>query len=252
MSRTPLAALAAAAVLVLTTSCGGGDGESTDPNADQSSGTSADASAFTEQSADEIVASAQEAMQSLESLRVSGEIASSGQEISLDLQVASGGNCDGSISLAGGSADLLSVDGATWFKPDEAFWKASAGPQADLIIATVGDNWVLLPPGEASFGQFCDLDQFLAEVFTDGADAGTYTKGEVGEVDGEATITITKEDDQAGPSEGSILVEGEHYLVQLEQTGGQSGTISFSDFNEEFTAEAPAEDQVIDLSSLGG
>ncbi len=251
MSRTPFAALAAVAVLVLTTSCGGGDEESADPNVDQSRGTSADASAFTEQSADEIVASAQEAMQSLESLRVAGEIASSGQEISLDLQVASGGNCTGSISLAGGSADLLSVDGATWFKPDESFWKASAGPQADLIIATVGDNWVLLPPGEASFGQFCDLEQFLAGIFTE-ADSGTYTKGEVGEVDGEATITITKADEQSGPSEGSILVDGEHYLVQLEQTGDQSGTITFSDFDDEFTAEAPADDEVIDLSSLGG
>lgn len=250
MSRTPLAALAAVAVLVLTTSCGGGD-DAASP--DKGSESSADTSAFTDQSADEIVAAAQEAMQSLESMRLSGEISSAGEEISLDLQVASGGNCAGSIGVGGGSADLLSVDGETWFKPDEAFWKASAGPQASVIIATVGDKWVLLPPGEASFGQFCDLDQFLAELFTDDAgDAGTYTKGEVGEVDGQATITITKDDETDGPSDGFVLLEGEHYIVQLAQGGDKSGKITFSDFNAEFTAEPPADDEVVDLSSLAG
>lgn len=248
MTRSPLAALAVLATLALTSSCGGGD-DGADPQADAS----VDTSAFTDQSADEIVADAEEAMKSLESMRLSGQLSSSGQEISLDLQVASGGDCTGSIGVAGGSADLLSVDGATWFKPDEAFWKASAGPQADLITATVGDKWVQLPPGEASFAQFCDLDQLLAEILSDdAADEGSYTKGEVGEVDGEPTITITKEDDQDGPSDGYILVEGEHYIVQLERTGEQTGKISFSDFNEEFTAEAPADDEVIDLGSLGG
>ena len=241
MTRTPFAALATAAVLVLTSACGG------------SSDSASKSSDFTSQSADAIVAAAQADMRALDSMSFSGSMTSSGQEVTIDMQVASGGDCTGTIGVAGGSAEILGVDGSTWFRPDEAFWNASAGAQAALIIATVGDKWVLLPPGDASFGQFCDLDQFLGQIFTDDStDTGTYTKGKTAEVDGETTIVVSKDDPQGGPSDGYIQVDGDHYLVKLEKTGEDAGTISFSDFDAAVSMTAPTDAEVIDLSSLGG
>ena len=43
-----------------------------------------------------------------------------------------------------GSAEVVTLDGTSYFKPDEEFWKAQAGPAAEQIISTVGDEWVQL------------------------------------------------------------------------------------------------------------
>ena len=50
-----------------------------------------------------------------------------------------------------------------------------------------------------------------------------------------------------------IATEGKHYILKLEVTDGEEpGTITFSEFNEDVDVEAPAEDEVIDLTSVSG
>ena len=48
-----------------------------------------------------------------------------------------------------------------------------------------------------------------------------------------------------------VRAEGKHYIVKLERTGDESGTVEFSDYDEPVETEAPAEDEVVDLSELG-
>ncbi len=231
----PLAALSLTAVLVLAAGCGGKDEDG-------------GASDFAKQSGDKIAGIAKADMKDLEQVRFSGDITSDGDKVTLDVQASSAGDCTGSIGLGGGSAEILAKDGTSWFKPDEDFWRANAGDTADAVIAAVGDKWVL--DTDSNFSQFCDLDAFFDNLFKDDEGAGKYTVTGTDEVDGDDVVKVEQQDDK-GTSVGYVLVKGDHYLVKLERTeGDEPGHIDFSDFDDEFDVTAPADDEVIDLSTL--
>ena len=214
-----------------------------------------DDSSFTDQSAEDIAGASKDAMGELESVKVSGSITASGQAIELDVQTNSEGSCVGSIGIDGASAELLGVDGKTWFRPSQEFWEKSAGDSAEQIIGIVGDKWVVVPDEEDGFGEFCDLDELLDQLLKDDDedDKATFSKGDTEEIDGDEAIAIDQEDPEDGNSTGYVLVDDPHYLVKIEKTDGEStGTVTFSEFDEDFEAEAPAEEDTIDLDNLGG
>ncbi|WP_127479293.1 hypothetical protein [Nocardioides pantholopis] len=237
--------------LALLTACGdsgdsGDDSGGSSGSGDASSGAAAEA--FVDQSADEIVAEAKKATGTLTSVRLLGELTSDGQTIGMDLVASKGGDCTGSITLGDATAEIRSLDGTTWFRPDEAFWRAQGGAQADQLIALIGDKWVV-QPGDEGFAEVCDLDSLLEET-VDETD-NTYEKGEVGDVEGEQAIAIDATDEDGEKSTAYVLVDGEHYLTKLERQGAEGGAVTLTDFNEEFQVEAPPENEVVDLSKLG-
>jgi hypothetical protein len=246
-----VAALSVTAVLLLASGCGGDDSkDAKDSNGKETKSASADSSetAFAEQSGDTIAATAKADMKKLDAVKFSGEIVSDGATITLDVQASSAGDCTGSIGLGGGSAEIRAKDGSNWFKPDEAFWRANAGDTADAIIQAVGDKWVL--DTDSNFSQFCDLDAFFDNLFKDAEGASEYTVTGTDEVDGDDVVKVEQKDAK-GTSVGYVLVDGDHYLVKLERTeGDEPGHLDFSDFDEDFDVEAPADDDVIDLSTL--
>lgn len=208
-------------------------------------------SGFADQSAKEITDAAAKDMKELSSVRMQGDIASEGQEVSLDLRVDTDANCQGEIEMMGGTAEILSIDGTTWFRPDEAFWKASAGAQADLIISTVGDKWVLMPAEQADVASFCDLDELLSDI--DSSDEEELSKGETEEIDGEEAVIIESKTDEGDPLKAWVAVDGDHHILKMEvEEGDEPGEVTFSEFDEELDLEAPADDEVIDFSQLAG
>jgi hypothetical protein len=228
-----VAALCVIGVLVLAAGCGGSDDKDSD---------------FAKQSGDKIAADAKADMKKLDEVKFSGEITSDGDTVTLDVQASSAGDCSGSISVGGGTAEILAKDGTNWFKPDEAFWQANAGESADAIIAAVGDKWVL--DTDSNFAQFCDLDAFFDNLFKDEAGAGKYETTGTDEIDGEKVVKVEQSDDN-GTSVGYVLIDGDHYLLKLERAeGDEPGILEFSDFDEEFDVTAPADDEVIDLSQV--
>jgi hypothetical protein len=234
------AAAALSVLLVFAAGCGGkDDGKASDSGGD---------SAFAKMSGDKIADAAKTDMKTLDEVKFSGEINSDGSSIKLDVQASSSGDCTGSIGLGDGTAEVAAKDGTSWFKPDEAFWRANAGDSADTIIAAVGDKWVL--DTDSTFSQFCDLGTFFDNVFKDDGSASTYKVTGTDEIDGKSVVKVDQSDDD-GTSTGYVLEDGKHYLVKIERTDGdQPGTLEFTDFNKEFDVTAPAEDDVIDLSSL--
>jgi hypothetical protein len=241
-STLPATVLVAAALL---TGCGGDDGDG--DGADGGDG----GSEFTEQTADEISDAAKEAMAGLTGVTIDGSLSSDGENIDIDISVGEGGNCTGSFSTQGASAEILGVDGTTWFRPDAAFWELFAGPEvAPQVIATAGDRWVTLPADDTSFSPFCDIEEFLGQLVEGTGDA-TYSKGETKEIDGEETIEIVSDRGEQGTSSGFVLVEGDHYLVSiLKEEGDDPGEVTFSGFDEQPDVEAPAEDEQITLEDL--
>jgi hypothetical protein len=223
-------AAGAAGVLVALSGCGNG---------------------FADESAEAITDAAATDMQDAKSLRMSGDLTNDGEEISIDLSMNTDGDCEGSIGVQGGTAEIISLDDQSWFKPDEAFWNNFAGPQAEQIISMVGDKWVVLPSDDDQFATFCDLDELLEE-FDESDDDKKVEKGETEEVDGQEAIIIEGESDEGDPIKAWIATDDPHYILKMEVTSGdEPGEISFSDFDEDLDIEAPADDEVIDLNNLG-
>lgn len=138
-------------------------------------------------------------------------------------------------------------------RPDEAFWRATAGSSADQVISLVGDKWVVIPAEDDSFNTFCDVQDLLDQMLKDDdEDKSTYSKKGTEDVDGDETIAIDNKDPEDGTSTGYVLVDEPHYLVKIEKTDGEdTGSVTFSDFDEEFEVEAPGDDEVVDLDQLG-
>jgi hypothetical protein len=231
MARIGLAVAGISALAVLT-ACGGSD--------------------FADESADTIVKASKDDMGDLKAVKVSGDLTTDGQAISIDLQVNSDGDCTGSLGIGDGSAELLGVGGSTWMRPDESFWRSSAGDNADQVIGIVGDKWVVVPDDQDSIKQFCDVDDLLDQLLKDESDDSTYSKNGTDTVDGDDVVKIDNEDPQDGTSTGYVLVDDPHYLVKIEKTDGKdTGTVTFSAFDEDFDVTAPADNEVIDLDNLG-
>jgi hypothetical protein len=231
-------AVAVAGVLALLSGCGGGDDKGSNAGDD-----------FAKKKADDIVAAAKADMKDLDSVHLSGDLSSAGQTISLDLKVTSDKSCTGSFKIGDGTAEVIGVDGETWFKPDEAFWRAQSPDQADLIISTVGDKYVVDSNGD--FSSFCDLNELLDQMLDDPGTDGTYSVDGTEEVDGDSVVKVDRESDTEGSSSGYVLLDSPHYLVKIEKEGTDGGTVAFTDFNDDVTVEAPADDDVIDLSTAG-
>ncbi len=231
MARIGLAVAGIGALAVLT-ACGGRD--------------------FADESADTILKASTDDMGDLTAVKVSGDLTTGGQAISIDLQLSSDGSCTGSLGIGDGTAELLGVDGTTWMRPDEAFWRSSAGARADDVIAVVGAKWVVVPDDEDSINQFCDVDDLLDRLLKSDDDGSTYTKGGTDTLAGDDVVKIDTEDPEDGTSTGYVLVDDPHYLVKIEKTEGDgTGTVTFSAFDEEFDVTAPGADEVIDLDNLG-
>ena len=234
MTRIGLA-VAGIGIAAALTACGG-DSDSED---------------FTDQSGAKIADASKKAMGDLDAVKVSGTVTTSGEDVTIDVQTNDKGDCTGSIGTGGGKAELLGSGGDIWFRPDEAFWRASAGDAADQIQTAVGDKWVVVPTNGDGFDQFCDVDDLLDElVDSDEDDDKAYTVKDVEEVDGEDAVPVEQKDDD-GTSVGYVLVDDPHYLVKIEKTEGEdTGKVTFSEFDEEFDVEAPAEDEIVDLDNL--
>lgn len=211
-----------------------------------------EADAFAEGSAKDITAAAAEDMKNAESLRFAGTITTDGQEITIDLALNTGGDCEGSVGLQGGTAEIIQLGDESWFRPDEAFWRAFAGPQADQILEIVGDKWVVAPPGESDFSSFCDLDEFL-ENFDDDSEDEKLEKGEVEDVDGQEAIVIDAETEEGDKLTAWVATDDPHYVLKMQvDTGDEPGEITFSDFDEKLDIQPPSDDEVIDLSTATG
>jgi len=234
-------AFAAAAVLTLVAGCGGGDG---DKKASDD---------FAKSDVADIIAAAKKDMADLDSVHLSGEFTSTDSgSVKLDLGVSTAGECSGSIEIGGGTAQILSADGKSWFKPDEAFWRASAGEQADTIIGIVGDKWVVLPPDDTSFTSFCDLDELLKDITdTDPAEKEFVNDG-TEDFDGDQAVKLSRTDTDGGKITAFVATDDPHYVVHMVKTGGDDpGEATFSEFDEELDIQPPAESDTIDLNSLG-
>jgi hypothetical protein len=228
MKKSTLATFAMGVAIAATmTGCGGDDGGGD----------------FADKSAKDIIKASSSDMENLKSVHLNADITSEGSNVTMDLSLDTDGNCEGTVGIEDGSAEVRSVGGESWFKADEAFWQSQAGDQADQIIGIVGDKWVVDPNDQ--FSTFCDLDGLLKDIGDPEGVEDAKTDG-TEDVDGDEAVKVVG-DDEGSETTAFIAVDEPHYILKVEVTGDDEGEATFSDFDEDVEVEAPGDDEVIEL-----
>lgn len=227
----------AAGVLLVASGCGGGGG----------------GDSFADKPVKDITTAASADMKDLKSLRISGDLTTSGQDLKIDMKSTTDGDCQGSVQIDDGTAEIVSSEGTYWMRPDHAFWQQQAPDQSKLIEQAIGDKWVTVP-SNSGLDEVCDLDNFLKsfnDASTDDPSASPSNAGSE-QVDGQDAVKISGTSD--GQEVAAWVATGDkHYILKLEVGGGgDGGTLSFSDFDEPFDVKTPDPSDVADLSSVGG
>lgn len=202
---------------------------------------------YADTSAEQVVKDVTEAMNDLETVRLSGEMVEDGDSLDLDVQVSKSGECEGTIGMEGnGSFELMQVDGVSYFKPDEAFWEAQAGAAAEQLMDMAGDKWVTNSDDPDGFGELCDLDNFI-EGLEEGPDDADIDG--TGDVDGTAAVKLAFTSDDGNEGVAYVAAEEPHRILRFDVE--KEGQVDFTDFDEELSVEEPSEDETFDLASLG-
>ncbi|MER8040132.1 hypothetical protein ACWEP8_39260 [Streptomyces hydrogenans] len=207
---------------------------------------------------EQIADRAVDATRSADSLRMTGQVVSEGQHLDVDFSVDDRGSCRGRIGVDDGDAELRRLDGVTYLKGDEAFWRismtAQGVPENQIapVIELVKGRWLKIDPGQAGsadLGEVCDLDSLLDDLGRD-EDGARLTRGPDREVDRTPVATLVKKE-SGETTTVSVAQEGKPYIRQVVRTGGdEPGSMTLSEFDRPVRVTAPPADETVDLSRL--
>ena len=227
-THTGTRSLVAAVVLstALLTGCGGDGGGRRDGGDDDGD--------FAAQSADEISDAAKEAMADLEAVTIDGtpELGGPGDR-DQRCRSAAAATAPAPSGPRAATAEILGVDGTTWFKPDAAFWELLRRPRGRGRGHRGGRG----PVGHAARGrhllQAVLRHRGVPRPSWSTNDDATYTKGDSEEIDGEETIEIVSDRPEQGTSSGYVRVDGDALPRADPKTDGEDpGKVTFSGFDE--------------------
>ncbi|WP_327317679.1 hypothetical protein [Streptomyces sp. NBC_01235] len=198
-------------------------------------------------SAKEIQAKAKTAAGSVDAVRLSGSVVTSGKTYTLDMRLKADGGT-GSVTAEGATFHLLRVGEQLYLKADSAFWdhedgKSDDGGSDTAAADKLEGKYVKVPTGDPSykkFSGFTDKDLLLDGLLTL---HGSLNTGGHHEQSGVRTVRITGDGGSGGTLDVSL--EGNPYPLRLERAGG-AGTLSFSAWGKDFALEEPAKDETVD------
>jgi hypothetical protein len=134
---------------------------------------------------------------------------------------------------------IVVADGVTYFAADEAFWTGQAGPEA---AAEIGDSYVEVPPEQDTFGGVANYASFFGDLLDP---EGEPKVGEETTVDDARVIELIDTKDG-----GIMYVALDGEPLPLKVTPEEGGEVTFTEWNESVTVEAPAADEIFDVESL--
>lgn len=240
----PVGALAVAIALTVA-ACGSGG-----------SGGSGGVSSLAGMTPDQIVQKAVNDLNAATSLQINGKVASSGENIALDVTDVAAQGCQGTIGLdttasatgsaMSGTADIVELHNIVYMKLDESFFK-NLGLPSSLFSSITGKYIEVTSKSElASFAQLCDAST-LASGFNK-EDTG-FVKDGTATVDGQA-VEAFKQPAHAGSGIVYISESSTPEIVRL-QGPASEGSIDFTNYNAAVTITAPPASEVIDGSKFG-
>ena len=175
-------------------------------------------------------------------MHVAGSGLEGGQSITLDLRLAAGKGGEGTLTLNGGTFQIVVIAKTVYFKGSAAFWRQSSGETA---AKKLGGRWLKGPlSGElASVAAFGDIHKLFAQLL---APKGTLTKGPATTIRGQPAIGIT---DAANKGTLYVATTGKPYPLQINNSS-KHGVIVIDRIGSPVTLTPPA--GATDITQLGG
>jgi hypothetical protein len=199
-------------------------------------------------SAKQVVSKAVSDLKAAPTFGLSGRVTEPGGDLTLHIDYKRGTGCQGTIAQAGkGSFTLVVVGTTAWVKPDDAFWRASAGSEASQAIALLSGRYLkgsTTNANVASLTQLCDVNTLTSQlsVPTD------VVKGKVTTLGGQQVVPLT---DKAKGGTLYVTDTSSPQIVELvNTTAGNSGKVTFM-VGKPVTVTAPPASESIDGSSFG-
>lgn len=218
---------------------------------------------FAKQDGDAIVAAASEAMLDVQSMRITGQARTDGNQFFLDLRLDRDDNCVGTVRFGGSSnIDIRRVGDRVWLKGESgAYNRLSSTPLPRHLLDRLSTTWVLFED-DKDLRNACDLESFLesfevVDLVAGDPDTGKGKgkgKDRTDDLSGEVPTVVGDESSEDGQKvvqlSGSpggqhdelawVRSEAPHHVVRIESTSMQDGgTIAFSEFDQEFEVEVP-------------
>ncbi|MFJ8109757.1 hypothetical protein [Streptomyces sp. NPDC096132] len=192
----------------------------------------------------QIQAKTKTAAGSVDAVKLSGSVVTSGRTYKLDMRLKDEGGT-GSVTSDGVSFHLLRVGEQLYLKADAAFWKHEDGKSGSDTAAAdkLDGKYVKVPTGDPSykkFSVFTDKDLLLDGLLT--LHGSVKTDGHH-EQSGTRTIRITGDGGDGGTLDVSL--EGEPYPLRLVRGGG-AGALTFSSWGKDFALDEPAKGETVD------
>lgn len=225
MRRPPVRFLVAAAAVLALAGCGGSSTNGID-----------------QLEPDAILTQARAAVDDASSVHVKGTIADGGNDLVLDLTLTADGGATGTLTNQGQTLTILAVDGEAWLSADAEFWTAQQA--GSLLADQLAGKYVPIPKDDTTFTGFTDWSTFWDNGLTP---KGSVEKGDVTEYNGQQAQPLVQAKDG-----GTLYIALEGEPLPLGLDGGSGGSVTFEDWDADVTVTAPAPEDVVDPSKLGG
>ncbi|MFE1034434.1 hypothetical protein ACFW40_21365 [Streptomyces sp. NPDC058807] len=212
---------------------------------------------FEGQSADDIAAKAVEATRQAKSLHMKGDVRpEDGGTVTIDVSVDQEKNCEGTIGTGDARADVRHTDATLYLRGDERYWQNALRQQpgaSQRMAQRLDGKWVKMPASDAATAGVCDKQGFVAAMDEDKSERQGMKRDGTTEVGGEEALKLTKKTSGGETLALYVATEGEPYILKSTTEGGEnSGSVTFSEYNEPVQAEQPPADQTVDLKELAG
>jgi hypothetical protein len=210
-----------------------------------SSGNSAKSNGEESKPAARVLAHAKAAATSASSAHVSGSIQSEGTPITLDLSTARGKGAKGSMSTSGLKFDLVRIGDTLYIRGSDEFLKHFAG---GAVAQLLHDKWLKASATHGRLKSLAPLTSLGALFEGVSANHGKLVNDGKKTYKGDAVVVIR---DTSDNSKLYVEATGKPYPVAIVGAKkGESGTITFGDWNKSVSLTAP--DGAIDISQFGG
>ena len=198
---------------------------------------------FAEQDGAAIVAAASEAMRSVTSMRVTGQLVTGGTPVLLDLSMGTRGRCTGTLRSGGDRVAVRRLGRRAWVRGDAALAGMVAGsPLPAAVVSRASTAWA--PTDERAVLDLCDLGTHLRGL-------AVLDRGERDARGSRSAVDVTVAEETAGGERVVRLAtdngdvawvrsDAPHLVVRTETAmTRESGSFSLSEFDHEVRVEAP-------------
>lgn len=186
-------------------------------------------------------------------VRVTGNVTSSGLQITFDLTMVAGTGCQGSLTEHGvGSFMLVSLGKNVWVKPDSQFYKNEAGqnPDAQTAATLLAGKYLEDTEGTGlgSLASSCSLHGMLGNATQTAADDSLNAKAGTATIDGQRALKLLNVGQHA-----TVYVTDttKPVILQIIVSGSGGGSLSFTYYTTAPAITPPPASETIEGSKYG-